>query len=305
MSVSKENSMTLLLRRRALIGLAAASPLLFACGSIKPTDRAASAVAQLLRLERNAGGRLGVAGVDTGDGSSLTYRADERFPMCSTFKVLAAAAVLERSVDDRVLLEQRIRYSQDALVENSPVTTKNLRDGMTVARLCAAAIQYSDNTAGNLLLELLGGPAALTAYARSLGDPATRLDRIEPRLNTAIPGDERDTTTPAAMLADLRRLVLGDVLPIEQREVLKTWLIGNTTGGQRIRAAVPAGWQVGDKTGTGSNGAANDIAVVWPPGRPPLVLAIYCIGSGGSPQERNEVVASAARVAIAAWSLPA
>ena len=213
---------------------------------------------------------------------------------------MLAAAVLAEGSRSPGLLQRRIRYTRQDLVTHSPVTEAHLGDGMTVEELCAAAVQHSDNTAGNLLLRLVGGPAGLTAYARSVGDAAFRLDRWETALNSALPGDERDTTTPAAMSATLKRLVLDAELPAPQRAQLQDWLVGNTTGGSRIRAGVPAGWRVGDKTGTGDYGSTNDIAVLWPPQRAPVTLAIYLTGTAPDAKPRNEIVAQAARV-VAGW----
>jgi beta-lactamase class A len=168
-----------------------------------------------------------------------------------------------------------MRYGKADLIANSPITEKHVATGMSVAGLCAATIQYSDNAAANVLLKLLGGPAEVTAFARRIGDQAFRLDRTEPELNTSIPGDLRDTTTPAAMSDSVQRLVLGDALGAGQRDQLKTWLLGNTTSADRFVAGVPAGWKVADKTGAGSYGSNNDVGVLWPPAGAPLVLSVY------------------------------
>jgi beta-lactamase class A len=200
--------------RRALLAAAASVPFASACTSW-PADQ--SAASQLKALEAASNGRLGVAALNTGDGAIVNYRADERFPFCSTFKVLLASAILTRSAHEDGLLDQRIRYTQSDLVNYSPVSEKHVADGMTVAELCAAAIQYSDNSAANLLIRLLGGPPAVTAFARSIGDDEFRLDRMETELNTAIPGDLRDTTTPAAMARSLQRLALGNALGAHDR----------------------------------------------------------------------------------------
>nr|WP_308418166.1 class A beta-lactamase [Chitinimonas sp. BJB300] len=257
-----------------------------------------STKARLQKLESDFGGRLGVFAVDAANGAVLSYRADERFPFCSTFKVLAASAILNKSGDVAGLMQQRINYSQSDLVNYSPITEKHVADGMTIAELCAAAIQYSDNTAANLLIKTLGGPDAITAFARSIGDTKFRLDRWETALNTAIPGDPRDTSTPEAMGRSLQRLVLGDALAREQCEQLRDWLYGNTTGAARIKASIPADWKIGDKTGTGSYGTANDIAFVWPPQRKPVVIAIYTTQDKEDAQARNDVIASAARILV-------
>jgi beta-lactamase class A len=285
-------------RRRALLLAAASSPLLGACAA---TARpAAAAQARLAALETRSGGRLGVFALNTANGTHITHRGDERFPLCSTFKVVAAAAVLRQQMQEPGLLGRRIRYTPLELVSYSPITEKHLAEGMTVAELCAAAIQYSDNTAGNMLIKLLGGPAGVTAFARGLGDTTFRLDRWETELNSALPGDARDTTTPAAMAKTLQKLLLGDVLGTTQRGQLQAWMRGNTTGATRIRAGVPADWVVGDKTGGGDYGTNNDVAVLWPPGQAPLVLALYMTQREKDAKPMNEVLAEATRLGVAA-----
>nr|WP_308437999.1 class A beta-lactamase [Jeongeupia naejangsanensis] len=256
--------------------------------------------ADFLALERRHGGRLGVCALDTGSGRRLGYRMDERFAFCSTFKAMLAGAILARSVGDAGLLQRRIRYTQADLVSYSPVSGPRVADGMTVAELCAAAIQYSDNTAANLLIRQLGAPADVTTFARSIGDDVFRLDRWETELNTALPGDPRDTTTPAAMARSLQALTLGDALPPAQRAQLQDWLRGNTTGAKRIRAGVPAGWQVGDKTGSGDYGTTNDIAVLWPPQRAPIVLAVYFTRPAQDAKWVDAAIADAARLVVKA-----
>lgn len=242
-------------QRRTLLLAAATAPLVLsvnACASRQAAD--VSPATSFDALERAAGGRLGVCAIDTANGRRAQHRADERFPFCSTFKAMLAAAVLARSVERPALLQQRVTYRQDDLVRYSPVTERHVGTGMTVAGLCAAAVQYSDNSAANLLLKLIGGPSAVTAYARAIGDDTFRLDRWETELNTALPGDLRDTTTPAAMAASLRVLALGEALPAAQRAQWIEWLRGNKVGDKRIRAGVPAGWRVGDKTGPVTTG---------------------------------------------------
>jgi beta-lactamase class A len=248
-------------------------------------------------IERNLGGRLGVAVLETGSGRRLEHRAGERFPLCSTFKLLAAAAVLHRVDEKQEQLARVIPYTKADLLKYAPVTTEHVKEGgMALGALCAAAIQYSDNTAGNLLLQTIGGPEGLTRYARSLGDEQTRLDRIEPHLNSAVPGDERDTTTPAAMLANLRTLLMGEALSPPSRQLLETWLTENKTGDDLIRAGLPKDWKVGDKTGRGGNGATNDVAVLRPPGKAPILLVVYFVGTTASPKARNGAIAEVARV---------
>jgi len=261
-----------------------------------------AAAAQLATLEKNSGGRLGVTALDTANGMLIHHRADERFPFCSTSKVMVAAAVLEHSTRQAGLLHKRIHYAKSDLVHYSPISEQHVADGMTVADLCAAALQYSDNSSANLLMKILGGPPAVTAFARSIGDKEFRLDRWETELNSAVPGDSRDTTTPAAMAISLRSLMLGDILPISERKQLQDWLRGNTTGANRIRAGVPADWQVGDKTGTGDYGTANDIAVLWPPARKPIVLTIYHTQLQSNAKPRDDVIAAATLIVLATLS---
>ena len=253
---------------------------------------------EFARIEGESRGRLGVAGFDTRDGSRIGYRADERFAMCSTFKLLAGAAVLARHDAGKEQFDRRIRYGAKDLVTYSPVTEKHVGTGMTLAELCDAAIALSDNTAGNLLLAALGGPEGLTAFARTLGDGVTRLDRIEPALNEAVPGDPRDTTTPAAMAANIRALVLGDALSAPSREQLKRWLIASRTGDTALRAGVPAGWTVGDKTGSGERGTRNDVGVIWPPERAPVVVSVYLTEAKVPVEQRNAAIAAVAKAVV-------
>ena len=289
-----------LIQRRTLLLGVSVLPLAGACTAWSGTGSQSSAEAQLAELESAAGGRLGVVGFNTGSGARIQHRAHERFPLCSTFKLMLAAAVLERSAKDASLLSKNVSYSKSDLIEHSPITEKHVSTGMTVAAMCAATIQYSDNAAANLLLKLLGGPATVTAFARGIGDQAFRLDRTEPELNSSIPGDPRDTTTPAAMSDSIQRLVLGDALGAGQRDQLRTWLLGNTTNKERFLAGVPAGWKVGDKTGGGSYGSNNDVGVLWPPAGAPIVLSVYLTFPQKDAKVRNDVVASATRIAAAA-----
>ncbi|WP_336221461.1 CdiA/SED family class A beta-lactamase [Citrobacter amalonaticus] len=251
---------------------------------------------KLAALEKQSGGRLGVALINTADGSQLLYRSDERFAMCSTSKTIVAAAVLKQSETQNDILQKKMAIKKADLTNWNPVTEKYVNSEMTLAELSAAALQYSDNTAMNKLVEHLGGPGNVTAFARSIGDTTFRLDRKEPELNTAIPGDERDTTTPLAMAKSLRNLTLGDALATTQRTQLVDWLKGNTTGGQSIRAGLPKNWVVGDKTGGGDYGTTNDIAVIWPEGRAPLVLVTYFTQPQQDAKGRKDVLAAAARI---------
>ena len=247
-----------------------------------------SAGSPIAAVETGLGGRVGVMVRDTGSGAEMLHRPDERFAMCSTFKWLLAATILSRAEGGGVSLDERLAYGEEDLLDYSPVTRERVQEGaMSVAELCHAAVTVSDNAAANLLLERIGGPAELTAFLRDCGDDVTRLDRYEPELNTNLPGDERDTTTPRAMLETMQTLLLGDLLSPSSRERLAGWLKAATTGRARLRAGLPDDWIVGDKTGTGSNGAANDVAIAWPPGRKPVLIAAYLSGSGAEYDELN------------------
>ncbi|MES2207811.1 MAG: class A beta-lactamase [Pseudomonadota bacterium] len=294
--------MTTLSNRRLFLIAMASIPFSTACTSwaTKKPNSNVLAIESLEKLQREFRGSIGLFALDTRTNAELHHHADERFPVCSTFKVMLAAAILAKSQKMIGLMQQRIYYQQDALLEYAPITKQHIAEGMTVAELCAAAIQYSDNTAANLLMTMLGGPEAVTAYARSIGDTEFRLDRWETALNTATPGDVRDTSTPRAMGYSLQKLVLGHSLELHHREQLRDWLSGNTTGAARIKAGIPSDWKIGDKTGTGSYGIANDIAVVWPPHREPIVIAIYTRQLNKEAKARNDVIASAASI-VTEW----
>ena len=249
--------------------------------------------------KRHPGSRIGVAAIDPGQNKEVEYRAKERFLMCSTFKVLAVAAVLKRVDAKKEKLDRFVPYTEAQLLEYAPVTRAHVKEGgMTLDALCAAAITQSDNTAANLLLETIGGPKGVTDFARNLGDEFTRLDRMEPELNMATPGDDRDTTTPAAMGKDLQRLLTSDVLSPKARTHLEGWMVANETGSKMIRASVPADWRVGDKTGRSGKGASNDIAILRPPSGGPFFVAVYVDAPKESSDERDSLVAEAAKIAI-------
>lgn len=253
---------------------------------------------RLAALERHHGGRLGAAILDTGDGRRIAHRGDERFLMCSTFKVLAAAAVLARADRGDERLDRRIVFGRDVLLDYAPVTRlRTGAPGMRVDELCAAAITVSDNTAANLLLAALGGPPAVTAFVRDLGDRTTRLDRTEPELNVGGPGDTRDTTTPDAAVRTLQRILLGDALSEASRTRLLGWMRGCLTGTDKLRAGLPLGWSAGDKTGSGSQGESNDVAILLPPQRPPLLVAAYYVAPGADARQRSAVLAEVGRIA--------
>ena len=296
--------MTVTLTRRAtLIGAASLLP----CGSLRATvapNAAAlrAAEARIAALERQNGGRLGVMATDTETGASISYRSDERFPLCSTFKFLAAAAILRRVDAGSEKLERNIAYGASDLVTYSPVTQDHAGDGMPLGAICAAAVEWSDNTAGNLMLGTIGGPQGLTQYVRSLGNSVTRLDRTEPTLNTAIPGDERDTTSPQAMISDIKRILLGEELSAASRKQLEAWLIDDRVSAKRIRAGLPPTWRAGDKTGSGDNGTANTVAILWPPAGAPILAAVYYTGSSASADVRNGVHAEIGRIVAATFA---
>ncbi|MGW6729033.1 class A beta-lactamase [Nocardia sp. NPDC055029] len=287
--------------RLAAAALALSAVVVTACSNstgATTTPETSTATSTFAALEMTYGARLGLSVVDTGSDRTVTYRADERFPMASTFKGLACGGLLQAHPLSTGYFDQVIRYTAADIVVNSPETAKHVDTGMTVTALCDAAITQSDNTAGNMLLRLLGGPEGFTAFLRALGDTVSRLDRWEPELNTAIPGDERDTTTAAALVADYRALVVGTALPEPERAQLAAWLKDSVTGAKRINAGLPADWVVGDKTGTPAYGSALDVAVAWPPGRAPLVLAVLSTKPEQNAEPSSELVAEAAKAAV-------
>lgn len=263
--------------------------------------------ATLVAIERRLGGRLGVSAGPAG-GTLLAHRADEPFPMCSTFKVLAVAAVLARVDAGTESLGRMVTYGFEDLLSYAPVSRTALvanhgTGRLTIAEACAAAVEWSDNTAANLLLARIGGPDGLTAWLRGLGDPVTRLDRTEPTLNSAIPGDPRDTTTPAAMRGTLGRVLLGSVLSSATRGQLEAWMGASQTGLKRLRAGMPPDWLVGDKTGTGANGTFNDVAILRPPGRAPVIASVYITGSTASAEACEAAHAEIGRLVAQAAAL--
>jgi beta-lactamase class A len=277
-------------RRSFLAGLAAVAAFSRASAAPSAEKQLKEATKHLASIEAREGGRLGVFVRDTGTGATLERRADERFPMCSTFKLLASAAVLKRVDQGAERLDRTIAYGPSDLLEYAPIAKTHVaQGGMTLAEACAAAIDWSDNTAANLILQAIGGPAGFTKFARSLGDNMTRLDRNEPSLNTAIPGDERDTTSPRAMAEDMRRVLIGDVLSEASRRQLTAWLIDDKVGDKRLRAGLPPSWRIGDKTGSGDRGTTNTIAIIWPPERVPIIAAVYYTGSSAPMDARNAV----------------
>jgi beta-lactamase class A len=287
--------------RIALVTVSLALVALSGCGG-KARPAAASvpspAGPSLAGIEHRYHARLGVYAVDTGTGRTVAYRADERFAYASTAKALTAGLLLRRATDAQ--LDQVVHYRRSDVLDWAPVTSKHVRTGMRLRDVIAAALRYSDNTAANLVTARLGGPHAVQAALRGLGDPATNVDRTEPALNEAAPGDARDTSTPRVLGTDLRRFVLGDALPGGRRTLLTGWLVTNTTGGPYIRAGVPAGWKVGDKTGNGGYGTRNDIAVAWPPGRAPIGIAVLSDRGVKNATSDDALIADATKAALAA-----
>jgi beta-lactamase class A len=292
--------------RREFLGLSSAALCVMCLGPRAAAALGMSANASfsddLARIETQSGGRMGVALLGCSTGQILGHRVDEPFPMCSTFKVLAVAAVLSRVDEGKEQLQRRVPIAQSDVLKYAPATSQHVgASGMTVAELCEAAITLSDNTAANLLLHSLGGPGAVTAFARRVGDSYTRLDRTEPTLNEAAPGDPRDTTTPRAMAKNLRSLVLGSSLSPASRALLKEWMVRCKTGDKKIRNAAPEGCLVGDKTGSGDRNTSNDIAILWPSNQQPLILTIYLTGDKfDSAGQQSAVIAEAARACLAA-----
>ncbi|HYJ53887.1 MAG TPA: class A beta-lactamase [Allosphingosinicella sp.] len=277
-------------RRSLLLGLAA----LPVAGSALAQVEGAREAFTALRARLGPGGRLGVAAMDSA-GRTL-FDADSRYAMCSTFKFPLAAAMLEGAQRGRWTLAEELAFGESDLLDNSPVTRAGIAAGrLSIEALCGAILEVSDNTAANVLLRKLGGPAALTEYIRLHGDRETRLDRYEMDLNSNVEGDPRDTTTPAAMLRLTRSILFGERLTQPNRIKLASWMARSPTGRNRLRAGMPASWRMGDKTGTGASGAHNDVLFALPPGQPPLVIACFISGGAATPEVRSEIHASVAR----------
>ena len=250
-------------------------------------------------IESRLGARVGLAVYDTGHDTSWLYHADERFPLTSTFKAFACAALLHRVDDGQTTLDRTVRISQSDLVPYAPVMEHLVRQDVSLQHVCAAALRLSDNVAGNKVLDSIGGPTELTDYMRSIGDTVTRLDRCEPELNEATPGDRRDTTTPAAVANSLRRLVLGDSLSAWSRQQLTAWLVADEVGGPLLRASLPTEWRIADRTGAGGHGSRGIVAVMWPPGRAPIVAAMFLTGTDATMDQRNRSIAELGAALVA------
>ncbi|MGZ4160280.1 MAG: class A beta-lactamase [Neobacillus sp.] len=251
---------------------------------------------EFAQLESKFDARLGVYAIDTGKNRTVAYRPNERFAYASTYKALAAGALLQNYSIDQ--LDELVTYNSDDIVSYSPVTNLHVDTGMTLREVCEAAVRYSDNTAGNLLLKKLGGPEGFETALRQIGDNVTQVDRYEPYLNEAVPGDTRDTSTPRALATSLRAFAVSDLLPADKRTILTDWMRGNTTGDALIRAGAPKGWEVDDKSGAGSYGTRNDIAIVWPLNRAPIVIAVLSSRDTQNATYDNALIAEAAQVAL-------
>lgn len=248
------------------------------------------------QLEKKFDARLGVYAIDTGTNRTISYRPNERFAYASTYKALAAGVLLQQNSIDK--LNEVINYTKDDLVEYSPVTEKHVDSGMTLGEIVEAAVRSSDNTAGNILLNKIGGPKGYEKALRQMSDRVTMADRFEAELNEAIPGDIRDTSTAKAIATNLKAFTVGNALPAHKRNILTEWMKGNATGDKLIRAGVPTDWVVGDKSGAGSYGTRNDIAIVWPPNKAPIIIAILSSKDEREDTYDNQLIAEAAKVVI-------
>ncbi|HEU4778356.1 MAG TPA: class A beta-lactamase [Steroidobacteraceae bacterium] len=249
---------------------------------------AGSGEKELKRIRERIGGRLGVHALDSQSGKRWGLDENSRYAMASTFKLPLAAALLWQVDRKAFTLEHSLAISRKDLLLNSPAVeakTAARADAMTIRELCGAVVTQSDNTAANILLAGIGGPRGLTSFFRTLGDEVSQLDRNEPGLNTNLPGDSRDTTTPRAMVDSMLKIFTQDVLSIPSRALLIDWMIASRTGLDRVRAGLPRSWNPGDKTGTGENGAFNDLVVAYPPKRRPVFMAVYMDASKLGPKE--------------------
>lgn len=248
------------------------------------------------QLENEFDAQIGVYAIDTGSNETIEYKQEERFAFASTYKALAAAILLQQNSMEE--LNEVITYTEEDLVTYSPITEKHVDTGMTLLEISEAAVRFSDNTAGNLLFEAVGGPKGFEKALREIGDNVTQADRFEPDLNNFTPEDTRDTSTPKALATSLQAFAVSDLLSDDKRELFTDWLKGNATGDALIRAGAPEGWEVGDKSGAGAYGTRNDIAVVWPPDREPIVIAILSRHDTADAEYDDTLISKAAEVAL-------
>lgn len=266
-------------------------------GQIKHKNQATHK--EFSQLEKKFDARLGVYAIDTGTNQTIAYRPNERFAFASTYKTLAAGVLLQQNSIDT--LNEVIKFTKEDLVDYSPVTEKHVDTGMTLGEIAEAAVRYSDNTAGNILFHKIGGPKGYENALRKMGDRVTMSDRFETELNEAIPGDIRDTSTAKAIATNLKELTVGNALPHQKRNILTDWMKGNATGDKLIRAGVPTDWVVADKSGAGSYGTRNDIAIVWPPNRSPIIIAILSSKDEKEATYDNQLIKEAAEVVVNAF----
>ena len=280
--------MTGLSRRQALLGgltLAAAAACATEPVQADPGEPLPPIGDRIVALERRHNAYVGVYAVDLVGGRSISHRGQDAFAMCSTFKCYAAARVLQLADQGQLTLDQQVSVDPAAIVANSPRTEPRAGGTMTLDELCQAALQVSDNTAANLLLKTIGGPSAITAFARSIGDPSSRLDRWETELNSAVPGDPRDTSTPEALGGGYRNLLAGDALPPPRRQQLEDWMRANETSS--VRAGLPQGWTTADKTGSGDYGSTNDVGIAYGPIGQRVLLALMTRSQVSDPKAQN------------------
>jgi beta-lactamase class A len=267
--------------------------------SFSPAFVRAETYDRIVEIEKSLGGRIGVSALNTANGGRIRHRGDERFAMCSTFKAALVGAILARCDHGDLVLDQQIKFGESDLVPNSPRTSADLKEGaLSLEMLCAAAVEVSDNTAANLLLSLIGGPAQLTAFFRSIGDDVSRLDRMELDLNSNLPDDPRDTTTPDAMSGDLKSLIVDhEVLSAPLQNRLTNWMLNEQNGRNRIRSGLPPDWRVANKPGTSAAraGATNDIAVAWPPDHAPIIVCVYIDAREATLERRTLAIAEVSR----------
>ena len=304
-SPTTTRSATVPLTRRTLLAASSAVLVGTALPSLDPTVAAATGRvdSDVAALEPRHDRTVAVYARNLRSGRTLAHRPDRAMPMCSLFKVIAVAGVLrgELVVPDRRVLERPVHLPPAALVENSPFLAECFAGGRvpTVAELCRAALQRSDNTAGNALLSLIGGPAGLTRVARRLGDGVTRLDRWEPELNSAEPGRRTDTSSARAIGETYAALLLGRALPAPARQQLRDWMLGNTTSGARLGKAMPPGWRLADKTGAGAYGVVNDAGVAWAPDGTPILLSVLTRSDDSAASYDNQLIAEVGDLCLA------
>lgn len=256
---------------------------------------------QIRTVEADTGARVGVYVLDTSNGTNWQYHGQDRFPLMSTFKTLACAKLLHDADHEGLLLTESVVIKEHDLITWSPVMKKRVGQAVSLTEACAATMLMSDNTAANIVLNAIQGPDALTAFLRQTGDRVTRLDRIEPALNEALPGDERDTTTPEAMVNNLKRLLLGDVLSDAARQQLTDWMKGNKVSDSLLRSVLPNDWDIADRSGDGGSGSRGITAIVWPADKAPLIISIYMTETEVSFKERNAAIAAIGRAIFKAW----